>query len=187
MSRRHRPYWRSVRTYWYWIAIAAILVLQWFAYPPGPAAPAGSPTLSEGIHEVRRVVDGDTLLLESGARVRLVGIDTPEIAGEHTLAEAWGAEASRFTKDFVKRSDGRVRLTFGNERIDDYGRYLAFVWIGDKLLNEELVRAGLAEARLRWRYSESMKRRLRLAQEDARRAKRGIWSDTRSSPLSIAP
>jgi micrococcal nuclease len=187
MSRRDRPYWRSVRTYWYWFAIAALLVFQWAAYPPGLVTPDGPPTLTEGIHEIRRVVDGDTLLLESGARVRLVGVDTPEIVGEHTLAEAWGPEASQFTKDFIKRADDRVKLTFGNERIDDYGRYLAFVWVGDNLLNEELVRAGLAEARLRWRYSESMKRRLRLAQDEARRAKRGIWSDAKSSPLSGAP
>jgi endonuclease YncB( thermonuclease family) len=45
------------------------------------------------------------------------------------------------------------------------------------MLNEELVRAGLAEARLGWNFSSALKRRLRLAQEEAKRAKRGIWSD----------
>jgi endonuclease YncB( thermonuclease family) len=45
------------------------------------------------------------------------------------------------------------------------------------MLNEELVRAGLAEARLGWNFSSTLKRRLRLAQEEARRANRGIWSD----------
>lgn len=181
MTRRHRPYWRGIRAHWYWIAIALVLVIQWFLVPP-PAPPSPGPeTLAEGIHAVRRVVDGDTLLLESGARVRLEGIDTPETVREDYPVEPWGPEASQFTKQFIRQAGGRVRLTFGTERLDDYGRFLAFVWHEDRLLNEELVRAGLAEARLQWRYSTAMKRRLRLAQEEAQRERRGIWSDAPAS------
>jgi micrococcal nuclease len=190
MKHAPRPYWREIRTYWYWFAIAALLIIQWILYPPvpaGPAVPTGPQTLSEGIHEVRRVVDGDTLLLASGARVRLEGIDTPETVREDTPVEPWGPEASRFTKDFVRQAGGRVRLTFGTERLDDYGRYLAFVWNGDTLLNEELVRAGLAHARLGWHFSQTMKRRLRKAQEEAQRAKRGLWSDTNAAAATVAP
>jgi micrococcal nuclease len=90
--------------------------------------------------------------------------------------EAWGPEASQFTKDFIANSGGRVRLSFSLERRDRYDRFLAFVWNGETMLNEELVRAGLAEARLDYRYSATMKRRLAAAQEEAKRAGRGIWS-----------
>ncbi len=69
-----------------------------------------------------------------------------------------------------------MRLTFGLERRDRHDRFLAFVWNGEQMLNEELVRAGLAEARLDYRYSGPMKRRLAAAQDEARRAGRGIWS-----------
>jgi micrococcal nuclease len=114
-----------------------------------------------------------------GARVRLEGVDTPETVREDYPVEPWGPEASAFTKEFVRKAGGRVKLTFGNERLDDYGRYLAFVWDGERMLNEELVRAGLAEARLGWNFSNNLKRRLRIAQEDAQRAERGIWSDAK--------
>jgi micrococcal nuclease len=181
MIRRSRPYSRSIRTYWYWFVIVALLVFQWYVYPPRPGPPprpTGTEVLTEGVHHVRRVVDGDTLLMESGARVRLEGIDTPETVRENYPIEPWGPEASVFTKAFIARAGGNVKLTFAGERLDDYGRYLAFVWDGDKMLNEELVRAGLAEARLGWNFSSAFKRRLRLAEDEAKREKRGLWSGT---------
>ena len=128
------------------------------------------------MHTVRRVVDGDTLLLASGDRVRLQGIDAPESVRPEHPVEPWGPEASAFAKQFVDEAGGQVRLTFGNERIDRYDRFLAFVWRGERMLNEELVRAGLARARLDYHYSGPMKTRLQRAEQDAQDARRGIWS-----------
>jgi micrococcal nuclease len=101
---------------------------------------------------------------------------------EDSPVEAWGPEASQFTKDFVHHAKNRVRLTFSLERKDRFDRFLAFVWDGEVMLNEELVRAGLAEARLDYRYSGTMKRRLAQAQDEARRTGRGIWSKTTAFP-----
>ena len=115
-------------------------------------------------------------MLVSGARVRLQGVNTPETVKPNHPVEAWGLEASQFTKDFIEKAGYRVRLTFSLERKDRYERFLAFVWDGDVMLNEELLRAGLAEARRDYRYSEAMKRRFTQAEEVARRARRGIWS-----------
>jgi micrococcal nuclease len=176
MSRRAHAYHRSYRAIWLWL-IAAIVIL-WRIYA-APQIQPGPEVLAEGVHEVQRVVDGDTLLLRSGARVRLQGIDTPETVWEDHPIEAWGPEASQFTKDFIRDAGGRVRLTFSLERRDRHDRFLAFAWNGDTMLNEELVRAGLAEARLDHRYSNSMKRRLAAAQEEAKRAGRGIWSKSK--------
>ncbi len=183
MNRGHLPYWRRYRARWYWVAIVVILVAQWIVSPPGTSSPE---TLDEGFHQVRRVVDGDTLLLESRARVRLQGIDTPETVKENHPVEPWGPEASQFTKEFVERAGGRVRLTFGQERRDKYDRFLAFVWDGEIMLNEELVRAGLARARLDYRYSGTMKRRLQQAEEEAQAAGRGIWSNSTTAPAESA-
>jgi micrococcal nuclease len=158
-------------------ACALIILWRIVALNSGQSGPE---ILAEGVHEVRRVVDGDTLLLASGARVRLQGIDTPETVREGFAVESWGPQASQFTKDFVGRAGHRVRLTFSLERKDRYDRFLAFVWDGEVMLNEELVRAGLAHARLDYRYSGLMKSRLAKAQDEARRAGRGIWS-------SVAP
>lgn len=172
MKRLPRRYWHEHRGAAFWIAI--VLIVIWRAYT---AQVSGEPAqLEEGIHEVARVVDGDTLLLASGARVRLQGLDTPETVKPEHKVEAWGPEASQFTKDFVQRAGHRVRLTFSLERKDRYERFLAFVWNGNVMLNEELIRAGLAYARRDYRYSPDMKRRFTQAQVEAKRAGRGIWS-----------
>ena len=162
-----------LRSHWWLVAVVLLAALRLVYDQWTPRRPA---SMSEGVYQVRRVVDGDTLLLETEARVRLQGIDTPETVRPDYPVEPWGPEASEFTKQFVEDADGEVRLTFGVERLDDYGRFLAFVWHNDRMLNEELVREGLARARLDYRYSGTMKRRLAAAEEEARSASRGIWS-----------
>jgi micrococcal nuclease len=175
MVRTLRRYWHEPRALAFFVLCC--LLVAWRLYAVNDGAPAAPEVLAEGMHDVRRVVDGDTILLESGARLRLQGIDTPETVMEDMPVEAWGPEASQFTKDFIERAGGRVRLTFSVERKDRHERFLAFVWAGDVMLNEELVRAGLAHARLDYRYSGTMKRRLAAAQEEAQKAGRGIWSE----------
>ena len=182
MNRPPRRYWHEHRGAAFWFILALLAI--WRAY--SSTAPAAPEQLAEGIHEVRRAVDGDTLLLASGARVRLQGINTPETVKPDSPVEAWGPEASQFTKDFVEKADHRVRLTFSLERKDRYDRFLAYVWAGDLMLNEELLRAGLAYARRDYHYSDAMKRRFTQAQEEARRARRGIWS-TGSAEKEMGP
>ncbi len=181
MYRASRRYWREHRGLALWLVCLALVIWRLVAADGGQPVPEG---LDEGVHRVRRVVDGDTLLLESGARVRLQGIDTPETVLEDHPVEAWGPEASAFAKDFVADAGQQVRLTFSLERKDRHDRFLAFVWNGDVMLNEELVRAGLAHARLDYRYSGPMKRRLAAAEKEARAAKRGIWSETTTTSSS---
>ncbi len=179
VAKSPRRYWYDHRSAAIWIIF--LLVLLWRAHSTVVQAPDVPERLEEGIHEVLRDVDGDTILLASGARVRLQGINCPESVKPDWPVEPWGPEASQFTKGFLKRAHNRVRLTFSLERKDRYDRFLAFVWDGDVMLNEELVRAGLAQARLDYRYSGTMKRRLAAAQEEARKAGRGIWSKSATS------
>jgi micrococcal nuclease len=146
------------------------------------ASDAGPERLDGGDYYVESVTDGDTVRLANGARVRLIGIDTPETsasARSDGIDQPFAAEAKSFTAEKVQ---GRtVRLEFDKERHDKYGRLLAYVWYVDRestqelLLNEELVRAGLARARLGYSYAERMKRRFRAAESEARQARRGIW------------
>lgn len=133
-----------------------------------------SAELVAGPHQVKRVVDGDTLELSNGARVRLIGVNTPETVKPNAPVEPFGPEASAMTKEFV--SAGEVRLTFDGDRMDKYGRHLAVVWVGEQMLNEELLRAGLAVAEPQYRYSAELKKRFLRAQSEAQAARRGIWS-----------
>lgn len=128
---------------------------------------------------VLRVVDGDTLLLRDHKRVRLLGVDTPETVKQDTPVKPWGPEASSFTRALL--ASGTPRLEYDRERTDDYGRTLAYVWVTlpdgqQQMLNEELLRAGLARGLFRHPYSEAMKDRFHAAIREAQRAKRGIWS-----------
>ena len=161
------------------ILLIVMLAAVWAKWrePPKPAPPD---VLLPGTYRVERVVDGDTLELENDARVRLLGVDTPETVKPNHPVEPWGPEASAFTRSLIQGQD--IRLEFDKERVDRYGRYLAYVWYRDeatgkeKLLNEELIRAGLGRAATEFRYSESMKRRFRRAEAEAQSAGRGIWS-----------
>ena len=169
MQRRfRRPRHRATA---FWVLILVVLIFRAWQVSRVPEAPRN---LAEGMYTVARVVDGDTLKLANGAVIRLIGVDTPETVKPEYPIEPWGPEASAFTKEFIGRSP--VRLQFDRERLDDYGRFLAYVWINERMLNEELVRAGLARFRPYFHYSDSMKGRFRKAQQEAQAARRGLWS-----------
>ena len=153
------------------VVLIALGLLRWL---PTVQEPAALPTPGESTYTVERVVDGDTLLLTNKARVRLLGVDTPETVKPDHPVEPWGPEATDFTRQFLV--DGQIRLELGHELKDDYGRWLAFVWVEDRLLNEELVREGLSPAVTYSLRSAPMKRRLLAAQTEAQAARRGIWS-----------
>ena len=164
--------------------VLALVAARWFQERQELAGP---PTPSPGaIYTVDRVIDGDTLRLSNGARVRLIGIGTPETKKPDHPIEPWGAEATRFTEKFVADAGGRVRLEFDKERVDQYGRLLAYVYAGDRFLNEELVRAGLANVG-GFRFRQSVRRKLRKAEEAARTERRGMWSESRDASSGVSP
>ncbi len=124
---------------------------------------------------VTRVVDGDTVEAQIGGRVedvRYIGVDTPETVKPGEPVECFGPQASSFNHRLVEGR--RVRLVFGVERRDQYGRLLAYVYLGDRFVNAELVRRGLARTLFippNVRFEERLKR-LEIA---AARAGRGLW------------
>jgi micrococcal nuclease len=124
---------------------------------------------------VTRVVDGDTVEVELDGEtedVRYIGIDTPETVKPEEPVECFGPQASSFNHRLVEGK--RVRLVFGVERRDEYGRLLAYVHRGDTFVNAILVKRGLARTLTippNDRYAERFKR-LEIA---ASRAGRGLW------------
>jgi len=116
------------------------------------------------------VADGDTVQLNTGHFVRLLGIDTPEKEQEY-YAKA---------KDYVTKAvlGKKVLLEYGPEARDDYGRLLAYIWYekrGDRVfLNEELLNKGLAHIYLVDK-KESYRETFLLAQREAILLRRGFW------------
>jgi micrococcal nuclease len=135
--------------------------------------PTDVPVESALVH-VKRVVDGDTLLIDTGERIRLLGVDTPEIKSPDIPPEPFGPEASDFTTKLV--SGKTVRLAFDRERFDQYHRTLAYVYLDILLVYEELVRLGFSRAQTQYPFRSDMKRRLLKAESDARERGIGIWS-----------
>lgn len=131
--------------------------------------------------EIERCVDGDTLIARKDAqrwRVRLIGCNTPETVKEGTPVEPFGPEASAYTKKRIAEFSGVVTLVCDGDRVDQYGRRLALVFLGsdrEHLLNEELIRLGFARATLQYRFSDAQKEVFRKSEKEAKREKRGIW------------
>ena len=92
---------------------------------------------------VERVIDGDTVVLDGGERVRLIGVDTPETVHPTKPVERFGREASEFTKSMAEGQRVRLEYESGGDREDRYGRTLAYVYLGDgTLLNREIIEQG---------------------------------------------
>ena len=126
---------------------------------------------------VERVVDGDTLLLQSGERVRLIGVDTPEIKHPKKPVEYFGKEASAFTRRVVEEK--RVRLEFDQANAarghkDRYGRTLAYVFLENgTLLNAEIIKQGYGHAYTQFPFSRMEE--FRRLEREAREEQRGLW------------
>ena len=119
-----------------------------------------------------RVVDGDTIVLNNGEIVRLIGVDTPEIKHPRKPVEYYGKEASAFTKRMLEGKE--VRLEYDWQQRDKYGRLLAYVYLTDgTFLNAEIVKQGYGYAytKFPFKYLEQFKQ----YEKEARENKRGLW------------
>jgi micrococcal nuclease len=94
-------------------------------------------------YEVIRVIDGDTVELKNGERLRYNDIDTPETVHPSKSVECYGPEASEKNKELVQGEIIFVEL--GNPAKDKYGRLLGYVFIDDIFINRELIKGGYAE------------------------------------------
>lgn len=120
---------------------------------------------------VEYVHDGDTLFLDDGRKVRLLGIDTPEV-GEH--AECYGDEATALLRSLLPEGSS-VRVLADVQPLDQYGRSLLFVYRDDAtLVNLAMLESGAAEAVV-LEPNVLFAERLRAAEDDARAAGLGLW------------
>ncbi|MBI3577452.1 thermonuclease family protein [Candidatus Gottesmanbacteria bacterium] len=125
---------------------------------------------------VKRVIDGDTIELIDGRRVRYIGINTPETVDPRKPVECFGKEASQENKRLV---DGKtIRLERDISQTDKYGRLLRYVYVGPPagglMVNEQLVREGFARSST-FAPDVAHQEKLRQAEQEARNNNRGLW------------
>ena len=150
---------------------AAVLLRPWESWDGWWAddPPASATVL------VTRVVDGDTVEVQLGGTeedVRYIGVDTPETVKPDEPVQCFGPQASAFNHRLVEGR--RVRLVFGEERRDVYGRLLAYVYFGDRFVNAELLQRGLART-LTIPPNDRFAGRFKRLEIAAARAGRGLW------------
>jgi endonuclease YncB( thermonuclease family) len=134
-------------------------------------------------HRVIRVYDGDTLTLENNQRVRLIGIDTPEIKE----SQPFSAEAKQFLSDCCLQEDIFLSFEDVSDNHDHYGRLVAWIWIevnSDFLnVNEALVGLGLANFYNPGKNPFHNQSKMLSMQKYARENRLGKWKDFKDSEV----
>lgn len=188
MRRRFRRY--PPPSLWICILIAGAAVGRWWwgtaetGVPPAAIAGSLAGSLVPGECEVLGIQRGD--LINVRQRVAVMGKDQPqalEVAVQllgvsipaQKASPALQQEGKLFTAEFL--SSGAARLDLDRRRLDGQGHFLAYVYCGEGLLNEELIRAGLAQAETYPGDNQTLHRALIKAEKEARRAGRGIWAE----------
>jgi endonuclease YncB( thermonuclease family) len=133
------------------------------------------PATADELFRVKQVYDGDTVLLEDGRKVRYLGINSPE------FQEPFYLKAKRFNESLVLGKE--IRLEFDQEGTDSYNRILAYVYVGDQMVNARLVGEGLAHV---FFIGPNRKHNALLLQSQAAAKQRraGIWS-ARARPKDL--
>ena len=159
-------------------SLAAVLATAVLLGASPVFAPPGAAPQETSSGKVIAVYDGDTLKVSLAGRkderVRLIGVDSPELDDARERVRLMAFLAKRFT--FSKLYQTQVELLPGPEKRDTYGRLLAYIRTeGGEMFNETLVSEGFAFAYLKFPFDEAWKKRLKDAENGARLSGKGLW------------
>ncbi len=130
----------------------------------------GSPC-GETEGKVTRVIDGDTIELESGVKIRYLLVDTPEISG---AGECYGDNARLYNSDLVLNKT--VQISYDEQCTDNFGRTLAYVSVDGQEVNTLLVRNGFACVLFIPPNGATREEEFNALELDAKNARRGLWT-----------
>lgn len=127
-----------------------------------------------------KAIDGDTVkLMYKGKPMtfRLLLIDTPETKHPKKGVEKYGPEASAFTKNMVENAK-KIEVKFDKgQKTDKYGRGLAYIYADGKMVNQALVRQGLAKVAYVYKPNNTHEQLLRKSEAQAKKEHLNIWSE----------
>jgi len=171
---------RTIRAITTGVLIAvALLTRQYATKQKGVLQESPTPTVADtivpnGLVLITKVIDGDTVEIEGGARVRLIGIDTPETVDPRKPVQCFGIQASDYAKSLL--TGVAVKLEKDVEDKDKYNRLLRYIYLADgTFVNLKLVAEGYASA---YPYPPNIAHatEFKTAQANARMAGLGLWS-----------
>ena len=142
--------------------------------------PGVAPPKDIVVGRVKRVVDGDTVVVESAGaeeKVRLLNVDSPEsVHADPKRNTELGRLASEFTRQRLENAQVRLESNH-QEAFDKYGRRLAYLLVDGQNFNVELVRQGWSEYVTKYGKSADYDLQFRMAEAEAKAKKLGIWKD----------
>ncbi len=159
------------------IFLVLILLLIFIAFEHSSINQVNYPVKNSGEIEkekysVKRVIDGDTFVLDNSKRVRLIGIDTPEMNYKKGSPDCGALEAKLKLQELIYKKE--VTLKKDKSNTDRYKRLLRYVFVGDLFVNTELIKSGLA--RVKYYYPDiSMYKEFKKLEKTAKAKKIGIW------------
>lgn len=169
------------------LCLSRLLLTALLALPPASNAAPTCPAdrIDERVR-ISYVQDGDTLMLNDGRRLRLIGIDTPELGKQGASAEPGAIAARDRLRQLLFISRQQLNLRFDQERTDRYGRLLAHAYLSDsRALTEQLLSEGMGTQIVvppnTWQSSC-----YHQAAQDARQQRRGIWALPDYQPKTVA-
>lgn len=130
---------------------------------------------------VRKIIDGDTIQLDTGETVKYLGIEAPRLKTKEGGAEFYAKEALKYNKRLVFMK--KVRLEFDHDKKDPQGRLLAYVFVKNLFVNAELVKLGYAKASVKppnIKYRET----LTGFEKKAMEGERGLWQEKKKDTES---
>ena len=154
-------------------AVIAVALAVQYVMPSAPA-PVASAGIPKGATEavIEYVHDGDTLFLEDGRKVRLLGVNTPEIGED---AECYGDEATALLRQLLPEGT-HVWVLHDIEELDQYGRSLLFIYTDDATnINLALLEQGAAEVEM-YQPNVMFRDEIEDAEAAAMAADRGMWA-----------
>lgn len=160
------------------VTLAALAVLHF--YPQlenrehiSEAKAFSNAVISLGQFKVEKVIDGDTIKLNDGRLVRLIGVDTPELHHSELPVQRFSREAADFVFLLLNGKTVKLECELGNLK-DKYGRTLAYVYVDEVLVNLELVKKGYGYAYTRFPFSKMPE--FIEAEKSARECQYGLWN-----------
>lgn len=121
-----------------------------------------------------RVIDGDTIIIDANEKIRLIGVDTPDLAHPLKPVQFFAREASEYTRKIALGKN--VRLEYDQEKIDKYGRTLAYVYFEDgRMLNAEIIKNGYGFAYTKYHFKYM--KEFRKYEREARERGLGLWGN----------
>lgn len=172
---------------WHFLGIVLVLFTSlalMSCSPPAPSAPVNEQPIEV---LVTQVIDGDTIKVDLNGEiynVRYIGIDCPETVNPNVSPEKYGQEATDFNTELVKGQT--VRLEKDKTDKDRYDRLLRYVWVGDILVNAQLVAFGWAES-TPYPPDTKYQQIFNDLEKQAKELKLGMWQEDESSPPPPPP